>query len=574
MEKNNLKFDEANKYLNKLEDERKNLKGKRMKRFDDLHLQNMRKFCRNFGQEYVNVSRQKVEKKSFEFIKECCSKNCHLKVNEENQKHLFEIYWSLANHDMKSVFLFGLMSKKSTDKTFSKWTYHVDINGIKIIICQKLFAEIFKVTKGRLHCLQVKIINGNSLADERGHHANRGNQIPDETWNLFRQFIDQIPKTESHYSMGKCQKQYFDDSIITMSWLFKKFSNILNENNLKLISYWSFRKFYIENFNVGFSLPKSDVCDLCFKMTNIGQNNLTEEQKLFFETHLKDYQNYKDLKTSILTSDLSTKLVIEFDYGQNKALPKLNNSSNFFSRSLWLFIFNLFVHNTKESFVYYFLEGEFKKGANSVSSFVFETLKKLNLRNFNEIILFSDSCPAQNKNSTVFKSFLYFANYFNIKITHVFPVKGHSYCVCDRQFGLITKKLKKIPVIEHPDQYLRILDELNFKIAKIDILNFESFFIQNFNTKLNIKISSLKKIIYHLNGQVFCFSGYDSNYQLYDFGSKMIKNWIVQLENDKTYFISKDKSNDLYKLINNLKIENQEFYRDHLSRYSIDNYHK
>ena len=102
MNKNNLKFDQANnkqisKYLNKLEDKRKNLKRKRAKRFDDLHLQNMRKFCRNFGQDYVNVLGQIVGKQPFEFIKECCSKNCHLKVSEENQKDLFEIYWCLAN---------------------------------------------------------------------------------------------------------------------------------------------------------------------------------------------------------------------------------------------------------------------------------------------------------------------------------------------------------------------------------------------------------------------------------------------------------------------------------------------
>lgn len=180
-------------------------------------------------------------------------------------------------------------------------------------------------------------------------------------------------------------------------------------------------------------------------------------------------------------------------------MPKLNSTTNYYSRSLWFFIFNIYIHNTKQSFVYHFIEGTYKKGANSVASFIFGTLKQIDLTHFNEIIMFSDNYPGQNKNGTVFKSLLYFANYFKIQISHIYPVKGHSYCVCDRQFGLFTKKkkIKNYGVIEHPQKYIEIM---KFEVSDIEIKNYERFFNEKFSSKLNVKISTLKKIVYHSNG--------------------------------------------------------------------------
>ena len=168
--------------------------------------------------------------------------------------------------------------------------------------------------------------------------------------------------------------------------MYKNFCKILIGKKIRLISEWSFAKYLYEKFNIGFSKPQTDVCDYCFEMTFLGGNKMSECQKLQFQQHLSDCDKYKNLKTAILSSDLSTKLVIEFYYGQNKALPKLNNTSSFYSRSLWFFLFNIYVHNNKESNMIYFLEGEFKKGANSVSSIVFGIPKQTHLKQYNEIV--------------------------------------------------------------------------------------------------------------------------------------------------------------------------------------------
>ena len=584
-------FGDTKIYLQKLENERQNNRkeARKRRRFDELKVRNQRKLLRNSGQEYVNSSKTNkriIQEKKFILIQNCCPKNCHLKFDEEVQREIFEYFWNLTKYPKQNIYLFGLLEKIQSSETvlnqiqngsrrkpkFCRWNYHLDVDGIKTVVCLNLFLNIFQISSKRLSILQSKILNGKSFSDGRGHH-DKHKKIPDQTWNLISQFINKLPTTESHYSLEKSHKKYFENCRITLTWLFDSCNEIL-ENNLEQISYRSFKDFYDSKFNIGFTLPKTDVCDLCFEMNHIGYENLSQEQKLIFDKHKADFQQYKNIKSSILISDLTNKLVLEFDYGQNKALPKLNNNSTFFRRCLWFYLFNVYIHNTKQSFMYHMIEGQFKKGSNSVTSYLLETLKKFDLSNCNEMILFSDSCPGQNKNSTLFKSLIFFANYFNVKITHYYPVKGHSYCVCDRQFGLFTKKLKNIDVIFHPDEYLEILDQLHFNCSLIDILNFEKLYAKIFNIKLNIKIKSLKKIEYLPNGKVQCYEQYDSPATDYNYSGNLTVNWINLLEKDDQYFISKEKTKDVLDLVHPLPNEKKAFYTQHLAQFSIENYKK
>lgn len=434
-----MNFDEFGysvKYLNILK-EKKQKENKR-KRFDDLHLRNQRKLLRNSGQEYVSVSNKIVDAKKFIHVTSCCQKNCYEKVSKNDQKHLFEYFWCLSNYNEQNVLIYGLLDKK-----LIKWNYNLDILGRKELVCKEFFMKISQITKNRINTIQSKILKGISLHDSRGKHNNHNN-IDSQTWDFLNEFINRIPKNSSHYQLEKSQRLYFDDSSLTLKKLHEEFLKILSDNNKNKICNRSFVDYFNSNFNIGFSNPKSDVCDLCSEMTEIGQSNLTPEQKAIFKKHLQDVETYKNLKDKILKEELNVKLVIEFDYSQNKPLPKLSNTTNYYKRCLWFFTFNIFIYNNNKSYMIHFIEGENKKGANSVSSFLFEILKQINLSSFKEVILFSDSCPAQNKNSTLFKCLIYLSNLFKIQISHVYAVKGHSYCVCDRQFALFTKKVKKM----------------------------------------------------------------------------------------------------------------------------------
>lgn len=65
----------------------------------------------------------------------------------------------------------------------------------------------------------------------------------------------------------------------------------------------------------------------------------------------------KKLKKEILSSESmknNETLILEFDYAQNLPLPKLSVTKQFYLRLLWMYLFNVHVHNDGSSFVYTF----------------------------------------------------------------------------------------------------------------------------------------------------------------------------------------------------------------------------
>jgi len=139
-------------------------------------------------------------------------------------------------------------------------------------------------------------------------------------------------------------------------------------------------------------------------------------------------------------------IYLEFDFGQNLPLPKIPVSNQFYRRLLWLHVFNVHVFGEhKRSYMYLFLEGKFKKGANTVCNFLLDAIErelKL-LARYNKIYLFSDGCGGQNKNYFILSFLSLLCKKLQIEIQHVYPIRGHSYCSCDRNFGLCGQKKKE-----------------------------------------------------------------------------------------------------------------------------------
>lgn len=165
-------------------------------------------------------------------------------------------------------------------------------------------------------------------------------------------------------------------------------------------------------------------------------------------------------------SDQENYIVMEFDYFQNLPLPKIPCSKIYYSRQLYLYLFNIHIYNNYDNspneIFFHSIEGELSKNANSVCSNLYPVI--LSYWHYNRIsnktlILLSDNTGGQNKNWTMVKFLSSISIKFNIKIIHLFPVRGHTFSQCDRNFGLIGKPAKRVDKIEIPDQYLDLLSE-------------------------------------------------------------------------------------------------------------------
>lgn len=74
---------------------------------------------------------------------------------------------------------------------------------------------------------------------------------------------------------------------------------------------------------------------------------------------------------------------------------------------------------------------------------VYNVISEKLLGQHKQIVLFSDAAGGQNKNITMVHFCTYISKQLKIPIRHVFPVRCHSYNVCDRNFGLYGRLLNK-----------------------------------------------------------------------------------------------------------------------------------
>jgi hypothetical protein len=222
--------------------------------------------------------------------------------------------------------------------------------------------------------------------------------------------------------------------------------------------------------------------------------------------------------------------------------------------------------------MYYFLEGEFKKGSNSVCSFIHDVLKQLMNPQIKNIIIFSDSAGGQNRNYTVLKFLTYVSDFYKVKITHVYPVRGHSFCECDRNFAAFSKSIKKEESIEHYNDYLKLLNNSKFTVNKGISYNYNNCFDGYFNSVSNLKISNACKIEYYSKGLVKFFENYEN---IPEIETNLIKSnvdiisCLNSLELDDISYISESKAKSVLRLIKFISDDvNKKFLKDYINCYS------
>lgn len=77
-------------------------------------------------------------------------------------------------------------------------------------------------------------------------------------------------------------------------------------------------------------------------------------------------------------------------------------------------------------------------------SFILHYLSSLPENEYEELNLYADNCGGQNKNHCLSKLLLAFTDLKRFKkINQFFPIRGHSFLPCDRDFSIIKRELKK-----------------------------------------------------------------------------------------------------------------------------------
>lgn len=164
------------------------------------------------------------------------------------------------------------------------------------------------------------------------------------------------------------------------------------------------------------------------------------------------------------------------------------------------------------------------------------------------VILYSDCCAGQNKNSHVAAMFIYFLaqTKSNIKIIdHKFLVSGHTYMEADGAHGIIEKKKKKHDLpINVPEDWMELVRQSSNKFEVVPMKK-ENFF--NFAKLLKGPLVLRKKDV---NGKPFKW--HDAQWFRYEksepFGKIKFKNSLSRSEPFKTLSLQRRGKTQTYKL--------------------------
>ncbi|XP_049964728.1 uncharacterized protein LOC126485128 [Schistocerca serialis cubense] len=165
------------------------------------------------------------------------------------------------------------------------------------MICKETFLRVhgLQIHARRVRNLQHQMKQGFAVPKEdgRGKHGNYPHKFQDEAVQSVREFLNTIPKYNSHYSRQQNPNRVYLDCDLTTASIFQdKYSEYCKGKQVPAVSESKFREIFVSEFNIGFKLPKSDTCSKCDEFL-IAINNpelcaeAVTEKKQQYELHLK-----------------------------------------------------------------------------------------------------------------------------------------------------------------------------------------------------------------------------------------------------------------------------------------------
>lgn len=342
-------------------------------------------------------------------------------------------------------------------------------DGKEAKVCRNFFLSILNIKKDRVQGVMRRFLEtGTPPKEGRGGDRLRGKN--DKKKNAISTFIESLTCSETHYCRSKTVVRQYLPCELNIRKLHKMYNDSVDEQFR--VKECFFRNHVNSHYNIGFGTPLTDMCSDCLqtqeKLKTETNQNVRKELMLANRIHkLKAKAFYWYLKT-----ESNNIQCFSFDCQKNLALPKLADQSAYFSQQFNLYNFTVVkgpsstTLNPENVTSYLWTDQQLPKNSSVIASALFHVLSKFDFsEEITTVRLFADGCAGQNKNSIVIGMLAAWLcriapNHIS-KIEFIFPVVGHSYMPPDRVFGLIERKVKKIPAITNPEEYYTIISEFS-----------------------------------------------------------------------------------------------------------------
>lgn len=395
---------------------------------------------------------------------------CFLKISEEHRNDIFKKLYVLNTKDEQDIYLQGLIEQRDVNRrskqknhqdTFRKnysFFHFVIFNGKRTKVCLNAFLSLHGVSNKRIKRIKNLLVDNLTPKDKRGYNP-KTHAISEEHNIKIREHIESFPKKETHYS-GKMFE--YLDARLNFKIMYKLFKTKHPNSSIR---YSYYVKYFHEHYDFKFGRPQIDTCCKCEELdVKIKSSSLGEAAKKAATAELLVHKRRaKTFYSSLRKSEEECKnrddlVALSFDYMQNVHLPEIPVQDLFYLTQLTVNVFGIHNLKTGEAYYYVYHEGIGGKGPNEVCSFVLNYIENYVPPSTQELRLYSDNCPGQNKNHTMVRMCMALVETKRFKkVEQFFPIRGHSFLPCDRDFGLIKKRVKKHDRIFSVHQYTEII---------------------------------------------------------------------------------------------------------------------
>ena len=497
--------DEIPKNENPLEPDYGNmLEGRKrsIKRQEDKWGKNKTKRQRMEGQPYMGYSRNKDGKVSYNIPREarklgppCKSKECIRvknkycsKITEEERLKIFNSFWKDMNWDQRKIFVINHVTKSNAKRTYTKTEdsrrkntlqHFLTVGNEKLQVCKKMFLQTLCLGEFSVQDWVKKGDLGMTTSTEFNKQTKKPSFRADKDADkeYLKEFFDKLPKLPSHYARSSSTKLYLETTVESLTHLFKLYRETCNNDNRSVLSRTVFNSMFHSN-NLALHPIKKDKCDLCTKH-EVGQ--LSDEE---WSVHRRKKDRARDEKNKDKeeAKTNTTGRVLTVDLQAVKVCPFVQASAIFFKLKLCCHNFTVYDTVSHQATCFWFTETDADMTA---STFVSCLLKYLEIKCQNEsgpIIIYSDGCTYQNRNSMMANALLNYAVVNNVEIVQKFLEVGHTQMECDSVHSCIERKIKGKD-IHLPSDYLRISKEARSKPAPYDVVCMQYTDFKDFTPK-------------------------------------------------------------------------------------------
>lgn len=484
-------------------------------------IKNRRKRLRQSGKEYLSaVKEEKCPEKTYRY-RNCtlCKFKCNKFVSREQAENIFKEFWDMEDND-KSHFYDKTTKRLPKERTRPEnaesarprtysFQYFFVINEDKKRVCKAFYLGVLAVSQRRISYFHEKKkcgVTQTPTKDKRGTKTKK--RIPEEDRQHIRDHINAFPRVEGHYCRKDTKKDYFEQGL-NLSKLYELYVEWCQEKKYNVQKKWLYDNIFNNEFNIGFFIPKKDQCDICQEhMTKLAQNFVLRQQEVnVFETHMKEKEYARNEKQNDRDSKSEHRVVVCFDMQRVLTCPQSSISVFYYSRKFSVFNLTGYDLNQRQGYCMLWHEGVSGRDGNDIASATVRLLEKILASYDNpveELILWSDACVPQNKNSFMATALIELLNQSNhLKIIHQkFQEPGHS-CVqeVDSVHSVIDRHLERLEV-HSPLAMVRTLLKVRskkklrvYQMRKACFKDYKSV-AKTFTTLDQVPFSKIKHIVY------------------------------------------------------------------------------